>query len=202
MSDMTSLITKEDIEALVSKYNVELCENGITISISKKYFEGRVRDWRTIDRDYTFGLLYRKREKTFVSIPNRYRCVVLTVTPTDKNLLKKDCCKDYSFFISKIERYHTGAIPREFIFEKEKLVEKIEKRIKKILKKSSRVPAEKLCKDTWVDAMRYHFNNEYGYKKKFLYSDDSFWLSKLGLLLGALALAGMIFSIILISLTP
>ncbi len=189
---------KKAVETLVSKYNKELGENGITINVTKKYFERKVKDWRFLKHDYSFGFLYRRREKTFQNLPNRYNCIVLTITPSDKILLKKDICKDYSFFIRKAERYHTGAKPKEYIIKKETLIAKIEKKIKKILRKSSITSAEKLCKDTWLDAMRYILNSEYGYKKRVLNKNVYYFENRLYLYLGLFALAGFIFSCILL----
>ncbi|MBR6650917.1 MAG: hypothetical protein IKL36_05855 [Clostridia bacterium] len=189
---------KEDIESLVSKYEKELNENRITINVSKKYFERNVWDWRTFDHDYGLGFLYRKREKIYNNLPNRYNCIVLSLIPSDKSSLKKELCRDYAFFFSKIERLHTGKKPKEYICEKGKLTHKIENKIKKIIKKASKVSAEKLCRDTWLDAMRYVLNSEYGYKKKVLNKDISYFTGLLYLCLGIFALAGFIFSCILL----
>ena len=187
------LILKENIQALVSKYEESLAAEGVKISISKKYFETEV-DEQTTSYSYSGeGLMGaisrffdRKREKKYNHIRNRYHCIVLTVSPIDKQGVPKTLCKEYSFVLRKAERAHIGQEPQYVQHKEAKILSKIERRMLKIQKAAEKHRTEVVCKDTLLDMLRY-LAPKYGYKQKILGKERSTWELAMILFFGALA---------------
>lgn len=191
--------TKEDVLDIVKKYEKQLSENGISIAVSKRYFETKVDEYSTYNPDLVIRALnraerrlYRKREKIYKNQPNRYHAVILTVLPSDKSILKRELCRDYAFVLSKTERAHKGLKPEQKDYEKQKIIAKIEKRIKKIINRSSKLLAKKVCKDTIFDVIRYTHSSKYAYKKKALGRDLSTWQCIFAALFGGIVLVGVL----------
>jgi len=185
-------IMMEKIEAVADKYKAALAVNGIKITTSKRYFEtdveeriGRAGLFNTIDRAIDRKV---EKKKGYNHQRNRYHCIVLSVAPTEKGVVRRGYCKDYAFVLKKVERAHIGMEPRKILYEEEKLVAKIEKRIVKILSKAQKRDAVKVCKDTLYDALRYT-STKYGYKRKILNMHRANWCLIFLLLGGALAFA-------------
>lgn len=167
--------------AILEKYTTQLENNGITVTVSKRYFEesvgerigniGNTAIFNEIDR-----ALDRKREKKkgYHHIRNRYHVIVLSVIPVKKDVVRLEYCRDYAFFIHKIERPHIGTDPKEFTYEEQKILSKIEKRINKLLRKSQKNTPQKVCKDTLFDAIRYTAPR-YGYKRRILNRERADW---------------------------
>ena len=151
----------EKVNAVLEKYSEQLADNGIKVTVSKRYFEesvgerigntGNTAIFNEIDR-----ALDRKREKKkgYHHIRNRYHVIVLSVIPVKKDIVRREYCRDYAFYIHKIERPHIGTDPKEFTYEEQKILSKIEKRINKLLRKSQKNTPQKVCKDTLFDAIR------------------------------------------------
>ena len=57
--------------------------------------------------------------------------------------------------------------PKKYIYEEQKILSKIEKRINELLRKSQKNTPQKVCKDNLFDAIRYTAPR-YGYKRRFL----------------------------------
>ncbi len=193
----------EKVNAVLGKYSEQLENNGIKVTVSKRYFEetvgerigntGNAAIFNEIDR-----ALDRKREKKkgYHHIRNRYHVIVLSVIPVQKDIIRREYCRDYAFCIHKVERAHIGIEPKKYTYEEQKILSKIEKRINKVLRKSQKSAPQKVCKDTLWDAIRYTLPR-YGYKRRFLNRERADWglifLISFGIL--ALAVALMIWLI-------
>ena len=167
--------------AILEKYTTQLENNGITVTVSKRYFEESVGEQirnsgESIILNEIEKALDRKREKKkgYHHIRNRYHVIVLSVIPVKKDVVRLEYCRDYAFFIHKIERPHIGTDPKEFTYEEQKILSKIEKRINKLLRKSQKNTPQKVCKDTLFDAIRYTAPR-YGYKRRILNRERADW---------------------------
>ncbi len=166
---------------MVAGYEARLAENGIKIAVSKKYFETEVEQRNTsINSLFVNRIMQKLDEKReakngYHYNRNIYHCIVITVMPIDKTLVKKEFCRSYSFILRKVERAHIGEIPMRIEYAENKLLSKIEKRILKILKKAEKQSAQKICKDTFLDACRYSASTKYDYKDRILGKDRYFW---------------------------
>ena len=175
---------KIKVQELIDKYEENFSQYGIKLDVSKKYFEEAVAE----DTHFNHGLaslivdrveniFYRKKEKNkgYNRVRNRYHCLVISVLPIDKTKVPRDICKEYAFFLKKIARAHIGLAPKKYTLKENKLLEKIEKRILKILKSAKRKTLQKVCRDTLLDALRYSMSIKYKYKKRILGRDIYFW---------------------------
>ena len=171
----------ENVNAVLEKYSEQLADNGIKVTVSKRYFEesvgerigntGNTAIFNEIDRE-----LDRKREKKkgYHHIRNRYHVIVLSVIPIHKDIARREYCRDYAFCIHKVERAHIGMEPKKYIYEEQNILSKIEKRINKLLRKSQKNTPQKVCKDNLFDAIRYTAPR-YGYKRRFLNRERADW---------------------------
>ncbi len=187
---------KSKVQELAYLYEDELAKRGIKIIVSKKYFETDVDDkfyggtFRTALFSEMSRASYRRREKSkgYNYQPNRYHMIILTLSPLEKKLLKKSDCRDYAFTVKKIERPHVGEEPRKKRYKEEKVLGKIEKRIKKIIEKSEGSTPVKACKNSIMDVIRYTFSSKYEYKEEYFGKDKYFWDILLMVILGVLAI--------------
>ena len=168
-----------NIYAVVDKYEKQLSAKGIKCSVQKRYFETKVSQ-TSGSRSNIFDIIHRsiakkREEKQFKYQNNRYHCIVLRFSPIDDNILKTANCKEYSFCLNKVERTEIGYSPKNKTINEEKLLNKIEKTITKILKKAEKRNTIQLCKENWCDVSRYVMNSEYGYKKTILGKERIFW---------------------------
>lgn len=162
----------EKINHMIEQYNEKLAEKNITCIVQKKFFTISVGRSYTNGIDHMFD--YENEKTKFRFQPNRYYCVIIKITPLDKNLLKKEFCKEYSFVLNKVERTFIGETPKKYQYTEEKILHKIEKLMQKILKKAKTQSTIEICKDNWRDLFRY-INFQYAYKKKILGKDPYFW---------------------------
>ena len=176
---MQEIIEKANV--ILEKYSEQLADNGIKVTVSKRYFEESVGEQirhygESIILNEIEKSLDRKREekKGYHHIRNRYHVIVLSVIPFKKDIVRREYCRDYAFYIHKIERPHIGTEPKEFIYEEQKTLSKIEKRINKLLRKTQRNTPQKVCKDNLFDAIRYTAPR-YGYKRRFLNKERADW---------------------------
>lgn len=184
----------EKTNAVLEKYSKQLADNGIKITVSKRYFEDEVGErsgnigntaiFNEIDRAFD-----RKREKKkgYHHVRNRYHLIVLSVIPIKKDIVHREYCREYAFVLKKVERAHIGIEPKKNIYEEQKLLSKIEKRTIKILRKAQKNAPQKVCTDTLFDALRYT-TPRYGYKRKFLNTERANWELIFLILFGVLAL--------------
>ena len=128
---------KAKAQAVIDEYNPKFAAHGIKIDLSKKYFEATVGQ-RTQHHhsllDFFEDWLDRKKEKKYRGEKNKYHCLVLTVQPVDTKLVPRDFCRNYAFLLSKVERPHIGQEPQRFVYEESKVLQRIEKRLQKLLK--------------------------------------------------------------------
>ena len=171
----------EKVNVILEKYSEQLADNGIKVTVSKRYFEESVGEQirysgESIILNEIEKSLDRKREekKGYHHIKNRYHVIVLSVIPFKKDIVRREYCRDYAFYIHKIERPHIGTEPKKFIYEEQKILSKIEKRINKLLRKTQRNTPQKVCKDNLFDAIRYTAPR-YGYKRRFLNKERADW---------------------------
>lgn len=176
----------EGARKLVEEYALPLGEKGIRCTVFKKYCEASVHEpWNDsnafseIERS-----VYNRRERKYKHQPNRYHSLVLRFSPTEQDHEEQNGYKEYAFLLRKIEREHTGLPPQKTEHQKASILRKIEKRIKKILRKAETRSAENVCRDTLLDALRYTVLNRYAYKKTILGKDRSIcWLILAGAIL-------------------
>ncbi len=173
---------KNKAQAIVDEYNTQLSSLGIRVLLSKKYFESSVGERDTYHPDAGVSLLKdvaahldKKKERKYKHERNRYHCFILSVSPIDQKAVPRECCKDYSFVLRKVERAHIGEKPQHIVYEERKVLDKIERRLQKILKRAEKIKVKKVCKDTIFDALRYCILPEYIYKKKICGKDRAFW---------------------------
>lgn len=159
----------DKIKYLVAQYEKQLNENGIGCSVLKKYFEIRTpvssfRSTRPVEG--LFRHFADKRENSkFKHQNNRKYCIVLCFYPLNKDLLKETNCKEFAFVLREISRFEEGFAPKERVYKEKSILKRIEKKILYILKKAEKKSVVKLCKNTYIDFLRYFFLPEYGYKK-------------------------------------
>ena len=171
-----TLITK--INALLESYQPQLNKLEIDYKLSKKYFElktGSAYTTGNLLSKISQHLAKKREDKYYKHQNNRYHCLVLAFYPigTDKN--KKLLCKEYSFLLQKTERMEEGYAPKYKANSEEKILRKIEKVIKRIIRKAESKGSEKACAESWLDSFRYLFNIEYGYMKRISGKEGDFW---------------------------
>ena len=186
---------KEKAQALIDKYTPELSSKGLKIRLSKRYFESEVGErigatgtgaiFNSIEEAHA----RKKENQKYKYERNKYHTLVITVMPDEKSLLPRECCRDYAFVLKKVERAHIGEEPQRIAYEEEKILSKIEKRIMKILKNADQTPIQRVCKNTFFDAIRYTMKAKYGYKKHFLGKDRFTWDLLFGIGVAIFALA-------------
>lgn len=171
----------EKANTVLEKYSEQLADNGIKVTVSKRYFEESVGErigntGNTAIFNEIGRALDRKREKKkgYHYIRNRYHVIILSVIPVQKDIVRREYCRDYAFCIHKIERAHIGMEPKKYTYEEQKILSKIETRINKVLRKSQKSTPQKVCKDTLLDAIRYTLPR-YGYKRRFLNRERADW---------------------------
>ena len=190
---------KEKVQSLIDKYSPELSKKGLKIHISRRYFETDVYErygshgngqqiFNIIDR----AKADKKEKKKYYYQKNRYHTIVLTLMPEDDSF-PLEMCRNYAFVIKKTERAHIGEEPRKIAYKEEKLLLKIEKLLQKVVKRASNNNAEKVCKDTVFDALRYSLLVKYQYKKRILGKSATFFHSLFFALSAFLAIALTIF---------
>ena len=177
---------KEKVRALIDKYNPKLSQKGLKIILSKRYFETAVGErGSSSGAGGIFNVIFdsvdrardhkEEREKGYNYEKNKYHCLILTLCPIEKNALRYDECREYTFIVKKVERAHIGQEPNRVLYREDKILSKIEKHILKILKKAEKSTAQKLCKNNIFDAFRYAMHPKYEYKERFLGKDRFAW---------------------------
>ena len=169
---------------LVDKYQDQLAAKGIEIVLSKKYTEETVGE-RSSSYAYAGSVIInsieraldkkREAEKGYHFEPNKWHSLVLTIVPLDKKLVHRTSRREYAFVLKQVVRPHVGEKPVETVYQEEKVLQKIEKTILKILKKADKMTAQQVCKDTFRDAFRYCLLSKYGYKDNFCGKDRFTW---------------------------
>ena len=154
----------DEIKSLVEKYNLLLEPKGVKCSVSRRYFEDDV----VANTSLTGGFLNQidekltnEKERKYLHQRNRYQCIVLTLAPIEKGIVKKADLKQFAFMLRKIERSFEGQVPSATAYSREKVLNKIERRLNKTLERADIVSPKKLCKDNFFDGLRYASGNKY-----------------------------------------
>lgn len=178
MVRMQRIKTQEQID----RYEERLSACGLTLTVKKHFFEKEVDEVHNYNHNIGGVIVHlveksinRRQEKQYRYQKNRYHCLVLSVLPRDEALVPRDCCKEYSFFLHKVERAHIGQEPLEWTYQEEKVQQRIQNRIEKILKKAEKHGAKRACKDSVLDILRYLYSRKYRYKERAAGKDISFW---------------------------
>lgn len=183
---------REKAQALIGNYEERLAAAGVQLTASLRYFETTVPE-RTYHRagvpDLIDLALAKKRERKYQNARNNYHCLLLSVRPLEKHLVRGDRCKEYAFVLRKVERAYIGQKPQQTAYAEEKLLPKIEKRIQKILKTAETRGASKAYTNALPDSARYCFSTKYAYKSKMLGNVRIAWNLSFALTLLLLALA-------------
>ena len=173
---------KEKVQDIISKYEERLASAGVEVTASKRYFEVAVRERNNYSYDAALHLFNdiakyfdKKRERKYKNKRNKYHCIIISVHPVDKNLVRREYCKDYAFVFNKVERAHIGEKPEQTTYAEDKLLLKIEKRILKIIRSAENHGVQKTCKDTFSDVIRYCSSSKYEYKGNILGKELSSW---------------------------
>ena len=185
----------EQAKALLKSYEEQLSSLGIRCTLSRRYFETAVDERTSYSQsailDDIERSLYRRAEKKrgYGYRRNRYHLLVLRLTPTDVKSKSIFPGKEYAFTVKKISRAHVGLMPEETSLENEKILAKLEKRIRKIIKNGNKKPAHLVCSETRLDIFgRYLLSGKYGYKKRARGKDMSYWHICLIVSVGVIAL--------------
>ncbi len=174
----------DKVSELKNKYEEQFVTHGIKISISRRYFEKDVEEKISGTANAGAALfapieraLDREREvnKGYNYQPNRFHCILLSVMPVEKSLVKKDDCREYAFVVEKVTRAHIGIEPAHSAYKEDKILAKIEKRILKILKRASKKSVIKICKNSVSDIIRYSFSPKYEYKTEYCGKERFTW---------------------------
>ena len=155
----------EKASAIIEEYNNQFSKFGLKCKVSRKYSAQRVFSYKRHGDliDEIENTVRENIEKNkYKNIPDRYQSLVITLSPL-KGKIKS--CREYAFLIRGIQRYKIGDKPEELKIREEKVLEKIEKLLKKLLAKAEKTSPEKLCKNTFTDIMRYCFLAKYSYQK-------------------------------------
>lgn len=169
---------------LIDKYKERLESKRIKLVLSKRYIETEVEQRIRVSAykggqifDIFQSVIDRKKEKKkgYNFEKNKYHSLVIAVVPLDKTLVSTADCREYAFVLKKVERAHLGEQPQKKIYQEAKILEKIEKRILKILKKADKKSPQQVCKNSIWDACRYANFPKYGYKTKFCGKERFTW---------------------------
>ena len=159
----------EKIENLLSKYESEFSEKGLSYSVSKKYFENKTLStsfrYHDIFDIFLRHIILKREKNNFHYQRNRFHSAVICFYPSDKGLLKRTECKEYAFILYEISRYEEGLAPKERRQKEEKILKKVEKKVKSILNSAKKKNILDVCRETKLDIIRYFFMRAYGYKK-------------------------------------
>lgn len=160
-----------EISDVIAKYNEELLSYGVRCTVNQKHFQiHRSHEPHTNANAGAFALLDRAIHKFRIKFlpfkDDDYKCVVIRFEPTTPSL-KKTEVRDFAF----IKSY------REDISKPEnnspKLPKEVEKLIVRTIKKLHKSSADKVCKDSVFDILRYTTQIKYSYKKQVLGYDKN-----------------------------
>lgn len=156
----------EKINLLLEKYEDELKAKGIKCTVSKKDIRMPVSNFflnHGLLDSFFHKLTEKREEKYYHNKPDKIRAVILSFSPDIKNSTDS---KDYALIVKTVTRLGKGFAPTTRIYSYERLLKKAEKYIQKILKKSEKENAEKVCRSNFADNLRYLLCEWYSYKKK------------------------------------
>jgi len=206
VTKMSDISLYEKVTELLNKYNTMLVNYGIEITLHRRSFTEEVEKINHYGDYSIFNLLEyifinRKiEEKKYHHIPNRYKLLVLQVKPTRKTSANQKDYKTYAFLVYQFLRAHQGDSPLEWQRKEQSVVAKVEKRLKKLLKRAKKSASPDWCNNTLWDALRYSVANKYGYIENYCgksrYFWEVLWICLLTLPILLFAIGGLIYSLI------
>lgn len=176
---MNDTLLYEKVKEIINQYNSILFEYGIELTIHRRSFseatEYKFPAHHGIIDVFEYIVNKKIEEKKYRDIPNRYKLLVLQVKPIKKTAIKKKDYKKYVFLVYQFSRTHKGDSPIEWQAKEQSVIERLEKRLKKILKRSKNSTSNDWCYDTLWDAVRYSFSQKYGYIENYCGKSRCFW---------------------------
>lgn len=154
------------VNEIIAKYSEDLLQKGVKCTIHKRHFQQHIsHEPHTPTNSGLFFLIdkaiHKFRLRFLPFKDDDFNCIVIKFEPTDTTLKKADI-KEYAFIASYREDYKNRK------YSSSKIPEKAEKLIRKIIKKLRKTSADKVCKDTVFDVLRYTTQVKYIYKKQIL----------------------------------
>ena len=177
---MNDILHKKVVE-LVNRYNTELYEHGFEVTLNHRIYTEDVEPYNAYGQYSLLNLLeyilIRKRieNKKYHHIPNRYKLLILQVQPINKSLPNKADYKKYAFWEYQLWRTHQGEKPIEWKYKEQSVVAKVEKKLKRLLKRAKKSTSSNWCNNTLWDALRYSFSRKYGYLGYYCGKSSDFW---------------------------
>ena len=195
---MTDTLYK-NVEELVNEYNSKLVEYGIKITLHRRSFKEDVEAYNYQSQHSFLNMLEyifinkKIEEEKYHHIPNHYKLLVLQIHPLSKTTTNKNDCKKYAFLVYQLSRAHQGDKPIEWQHKEQSIIAKVEKRLKKLLKRAEKSTSPDWCGDTLRDALRYSLSIKYGYLENYCGKSRYFWET---LWICVIALPVLLFAII------
>lgn len=189
----------ENVTKLINQYNGMLVEHDIEITIHRRSFKEEVEAYNYQSQHSFLNMLEyifinkKVEEKKYHHIPNHYKLLVLQITPISRTIVDKKDCKKYAFLIYQLSRAHQGDKPIEWQRKEQSIIAKVEKRLKKLLKRAEKSTSPDWCGDTLFDALRYSLSKKYGYLENYCGKSRYFWET---LWICVIALPVLLFAII------
>ena len=171
----------ENVTKLIDQYNGMLAEHGTKITIHRRSFKEEVEAYNYQSQHSLLNMLEyifinkKIEEKKYHHIPNHYKLLVLQVNPISKKIANKKDCKKYAFLVYQLSRAHQGDKPIEWQRKEQSVIAKVEKRLKKLLKRAEKSTSPVWCGNTLWDALRYSFSKKYEYLENYCGKSRNFW---------------------------
>ncbi len=194
----------ESAKNIVNQYNPKLNEYGVEITVQRRSFTEEVDTYNHYGRygilnflEYIF-INKKIEEKKYKHIPNRFELLILQVNPIKSKKSKDN--KKYAFLVRQIARAHEGDKPIERHNKEQYVIAKIEKRLKRLLKKAEKASLPDWCRNTLLDSLRYTFTTKYKYLENFCGKSrffwEIFWICVIGVPVLLFAIGGLINSLL------
>lgn len=161
-----------DINDVVTKYSDELSRYGVKCALKEKHFQLHYshEPHTNANAGLFFTILDKAKHKLRLKFlpfkDDDYKCVVIRFEPIN-SALKNGELKEYAF----VKSYREDIKKRKD--KSTDIPAKTERLIKKIIKRLNKSSADKVCKDTVFDILRYTTQIKYSYKKQILGYDKN-----------------------------
>ena len=178
---MSDISLYEKVKERLNHYNSVLCEHGVEVTLHRRSFTENVKCFNHYGPHSFFDLLeyilIKKKieEKKYHHIPNRYAMFVLQVQPIKKRTANKKDYKKYAFLVYQFSRAKQGDEPIEWQYKEQSVITKVEKRLKKLLKRAEETASSDWCDNSLWDALRYSVSKKYEYIANYCGKSRHFW---------------------------